>query len=103
MGKNVPQGCSATDTILLDSNREHQVLEGDQYYSTVHDIQQQMIVASENPAYSMHMEHSRWPGQQHNVHGHSATCIDLSREQEMVAYGPLAPGDLQLKETASAK
>ena len=101
MGKNVPQGRSATETILVDSNMEHQVLEDDHYYSTVHDMQQQMIVASDNPAYGMRMEHSRQPRQQDDDHGRSA--IEFSREKKMVAYGPLAHGDVQFEETASAK
>ena len=101
MGKNVPQERSATDTLLVDSNGEHQELEDDHYYSTVHDMQQQMIVASNNPAYGMRMEHSRQPRQQGVDHGRSA--IEFSREQKMVAYGPLAHGDVQLEEVASAK
>ena len=85
----------------MDSKEEHQVLEDDQAYSTVDDLQQQMFVVSDNPAYGKGLEHGQQPAQQHIDHGRST--IELSQEQEMVTHGPQAHGDVHLKETASAK
>ena len=100
INKNVSQGLSAKDTHFANSNGDHQVPEDDHTYSTVNDMQQQMIVASNNPAYGKRFEHSRWPGQQHNDHDHSA--IELSQERKTEAYGPQAHGAIQLKKKAIA-
>ena len=101
MDKSDPQRCSATGAALVDSNLEHQVMEDDHAYSTVDDMQQQMFVPPDNPAYSKGLEHSQQPAQQRNDHGRST--IELSQEQEMVTHGPQVHGAVHLKEAASAK
>ena len=92
MDKSDPPRCSATDIAPVDSNGEHQVLEDDYAYSTVDDMQQQMFVAIDNPAYSKGLERSQQPAQQHY-------------DQEMVTHGLQAHGasTVQLKGAASAK
>ena len=52
MDKTVPQQYNATGGTLVDINEEHQVIADDHAYSAVDIMQQQMIVASDNPAYS---------------------------------------------------
>ena len=101
MDKNAQQRFNATGAALVDSNLKHQVIEDDDAYSTVDDMQQQKIVAIDNPAYSKGLEHSQRPAQQHNHHGRST--IELSQEQEMVTCGPQAHDDAQLKEASSTK
>ena len=83
------------------SNLEHQVLENDHTYTTVGDMQQQMIVASDNPAYGKGLKHSRPPAQHCNYHVRQT--IELSQEQEMVTRGPQAHGAVQFKKAARAK
>ena len=101
MDKNASQRFNATGAALVDSQEEYQVIEDDHAYSTVDDMQQQMFVAPDNPAYSKGLEHSQRPAQQRNDHGRST--IELSQEQEMMTCAPQSHGDVQLKEAASAK
>ena len=101
MDKIVPQRCNATGATPLDSSGEHQVLEDGHAYSTVDVMQQQVIIASDNPAYSKGFMHSQQPAQQCGDHGHST--IELSQEQEMVTYGPHAHEAVPLKQAATAK
>ena len=53
------------------------MLDDDSVYSNVDDVQEQVIVTSDNQAYGKSLEHSQWPAQQHNDHGHST--IELVR------------------------
>ena len=64
-------------------------------------MQQQMIVTSDNPAYSKGLKHSQLPAQHCTDHAHQT--IGLSQEQEMVTHGLQVHGDVQLKEATSAK
>ena len=101
MDKNVPQRCKTTDTALVDSNVDYEVVEYDNAYSTVDDMQQQVFIESENHAYcNWNLQHSEQRVQEID---HGRQTIELSQEQEMVTCGPQAHGAVQLKEAASAE
>ena len=100
MHENILQMHNATGAALVDSSPEHQVLEDYHVYSTIDYLQQQMIVASVNPAYGTCLDHSR-QCELHNNHAHST--IEFVQEEEMATCGLQAHGAVQLKEASSAK
>ena len=77
------------------------MLEDDHTYSIVGDMQQQMIVASDNPAYGKGLKHSQQPVQ--HCTDHTRQTIALGQDQEMVTRGPQAHGAVQLKKAVRAK
>ena len=98
---NVPQRYNATDTALVDSNVDYEVVEYDHSYSTVDDMQKQVFVESDNLAYcNWNLEHSKQCVQQID---HGRSTIEHSQEQEMVKGGRQAHGGVQLKKASSAK
>ena len=101
MDRTSLQRCNATSVTLEESHLEHDLLEDDQTYSTVYDVQQQMIVVMDNPAYNKALEKSQLPAEQCNDHGRST--VELSQDQETMTHAPQAQGAVQLQEVASSK
>ena len=68
--------------IPVDSQQPAQ--QDDQNYSTVDDVQQQMLTISPNPAYKFVPEHNQYP-----LQGDDQTYsnIDISQQEEVVTCG----------------
>ena len=103
MDKNIQERSNATGTVLPDSHGQHQVLEDDNAYSNVDDLeqQQQMIVVSGNPACRMTSVPMTSVPVQH--HDHAYSNIEYSQEQGMLTATHQAHGITALGQAVSAK
>ena len=82
LGQNVPERSPAVDTVPVDSQQP--ALQDDHNYSTVDDMQQQMLAISSNPAYKFVPEHSQHPLQGND---HTYSNIGTSKQKEVVTGG----------------
>ena len=82
VGQNVPQRSLVADTVPVDSQQP--ALQDDHNYSTVDDMQQQMLAISANPAYEFVPEHSQHPLQEDD---RAYSNIDLSQQEGVVTGG----------------
>ena len=82
VGQNVPQRSPVADTVPLDS--QQLALQDDHNYSTVDDMQQQMLATSANPAYQILPELSQHPLQEDDQ---TYSNIDISQQEEVVTCG----------------
>ena len=82
VGQNVPQRSPVTDAVPVDSQQP--ALEDDHNYSTVDDMQQQMLSISANAAYQFVPEHSQHPLQEDDQ---AFANIDISQQEEVVTCG----------------
>ena len=88
IGQNVPE---KSDTVPVESQQP--ALQDDHDYSTVDDIQQQMLAISGNPAYKFVPEHDQKPLQKDDQ---AYSNIDISQQGQVGTSGKLrfvtAPG-----------
>ena len=86
-GQDVTERSPVADTIPVDSQQV--AIQDDQNYSTVDDVQQQLLAVSSNPAYKFVPEHS-----QQLLQGDDRVYsnIDISQQEEVVTSGKEAYG-----------
>ena len=97
VGQNVPERSSVVGTVVVDSQQP--VLPDDRAYSTVDDMQQQMVVVSGNPAYTIVPEHSQQPLQEDDQ---AYSNVDISQQEAVITSGKPEHG-IALRAAASAK
>ena len=85
VGQNVPERSHVADTIPVDSRQP--ALQDDNDYSTVDDVQQQMLVISGNPAYKFVPKHSHQPLEEDDQ---AYSNIDVCQQEEGTAFGAAA-------------
>ena len=80
---------------------DYEMVEYDNSYVTVDDMQQPVFVESDNHAYcNWSFKHKEQPAQQID---HGRSTIEVSHEQERATHGSQAHGALQLNVAAHAK
>ena len=82
VGQNVRERSFVADTIPVDSKEP--ALQDDLDYSTVDDVQQQMLAISGNPAYKFVPDHSQQPMQEDD---RVYSNIDACQQEEGTAFG----------------
>ena len=93
IGQNVPETSpAANSTVPVESQQP--ALQDDHDYSTVDDVQQQMLAIEDNPAYTIVPDHDQKPLQEDDQ---AYSNIDISQQEEVVPSGKLgyagsAPG-----------
>ena len=92
ISQNVPEKSPVADTVPVESQQP--ALQDDHDYSTVDDMQQQMLATADNPAYKFVPEHDQKPMQEDD---RAYSNIDISQQEEVVTSGKLeytssAPG-----------
>ena len=93
IGQNVPERSPVADTVPVESQQS--ALQDDHDYSTVDDVQQQMLAMLNNPAYKFVPEHNQKPTQEDDQ---AYSNIDISQQEEVVitsgkvGYTGSAPG-----------
>ena len=81
VGQNVPKRSPVADTVPVDSQQP--ALQDDHNYSTVDEMQQQILELSANRAYQFVPEHSQNPLQQDD---RAYSNIDISQQEEVVTW-----------------
>ena len=87
IGQSVPEISSLADTVHVDSQQP--ALQDDHDYSTVDDVQQQMLAIEDNPAYKFVPEHDQKPMQEDDQ---AYSNIDIIQQEEAVTSGKLGFG-----------
>ena len=87
-----PERSPVADTVPVESQQP--ALQDDHDYSTIDDVQQQMLAIEDNPAYKLVPEHYQKPMQEDDQ---AYSNIDISQQEEVVTSGKLeyassAPG-----------
>ena len=80
--QNITERSPIADTVPVESQQP--ALQDDQNYTTVYDVQQQMLAMSSNPAYKFVPEHSQQPLQgDDRVYSN----INVSKQEKVVRSG----------------
>ena len=87
VGQNVPERSPEADIVTVESQRP--ALQDVHDYSTVDDVQQQILEISGNLAYKFVPEHDQKPMQEDDE---GYINIDSSQQEEAVTYGILCYG-----------
>ena len=87
VGQSVPQRSPVANTVAVGSQQP--ALQDDHNYSTVDDMQQQMLAISANPAYKFVPEHSQHPLQEDDQ---TYSNIDIGQQEEVVTCGKPGSG-----------
>ena len=82
IGQNVPEKSPVADTVPMESQQP--ALQDDHDYSTVDDLQQQMLAISGNPAYKFVPKHDQKSLQEDD---RAYSNIDISQQEEVVTLG----------------
>ena len=82
IGQIVPETSPVADTVPVESQQP--ALQDDHDYSTVDDVQQQMLALSGNPAYKFVPEHDQNSLQEDD---RAYSNIDISQQEEVVTSG----------------
>ena len=85
----VPERSPVADTVHVES--QHPALQDDHDYSTIDDMQQQMLAISGNPAYEFVSEHDQKPMQEFED-DRAYSNIDISQQEKAVTSGKLGYG-----------
>ena len=80
--QNVPESSPVADTVPVESQQP--ALQDDHDYSTVDDVQQQMLSIDDNPAYRFVPEHD--PMQEDD---RAYSNVDICQEEDVVTCGKL--------------
>ena len=84
IGQIVQETSPVADTVPVESQQP--ALKDDHDYSTVDDVQQQMLAIAGNPAYKFVPEHDQKPVQEDDQ---AYSNIDISQQEEAVTSGKL--------------
>ena len=87
IGQIVPERSPVADTVPVEIPQPP--LQDDHDYSTVDDVQQQMLAISGNPAYKFVPEHDQKSLQEDD---RAYSNIDISQQEEVVTSGKLGNG-----------
>ena len=98
IGQNVLERSPVVDTVPVESQQP--ALQDDHDYSTVDDVQQQMLAIADNPAYKSFPEHDQKPLQEDD---HTYSNIDISQQEEVVTSGKVGYSGTALGVAASDK
>ena len=87
IGQNVPEKSPIADTVPVESQQP--ALQDEHAYSTVDDMQQQMLAIIGNSAYEFLPEHDQNSMQEDDQ---VYSNIDISQQEEVVTFGKLSYG-----------
>ena len=86
-GQNGPESSPVAETVPVESQQP--ALQDNHDYSTVDDVQQQMLAIEDNPAYKFVPEHDQKPMQEDDQ---AYSNIDIIQQEEAVTSGKLGFG-----------
>ena len=89
IGQNAPQRSPVADTSTVPVESHQPALQDDHDYSTVDDVQLQMLAISGNPAYEFVPDHDQKPMQEDDQ---AYVNIDISQQEKVATCGKLGYG-----------